>query len=46
MLNHIDSREAHHIAKKMAVWNIRLMMAKGLFWVGAAAALLLWAIKS
>lgn len=46
MLNHIDSHQVNAIAKKIAGWHIKLLMAKGLFWVSGAIALIVWAVKS
>ena len=47
MLNHVDSRrEVNYLAKKMAMWDIKIRMAKVLFWVSAGIAVVVWAIKS
>ncbi len=47
MLNHVvGAQERQALARKMVGWNLKLLMAKGLFWVSGAIALIVWAIKS
>ena len=46
MLEHIDSPEGREkVAKLMASWNIRVLMAKALFLASLGVAGLVWAIK-
>jgi len=46
MLNHLGGVDANKLARILTVWNIRLLMAKGLFWVSASVGVLVWAIKT
>ena len=46
MLEYIDSPEGREkVAKLMASWNIRVLMAKALFFATLGIAGLVWAIK-
>lgn len=47
MLNHVVGQaERDRLAKKMVGLHLKILMAKGLFWVSAALGVIVWAIKS
>lgn len=44
VLEHLEHKERVMLAAKMASWNIRVMMAKALFFATLGIAGLVWAI--
>lgn len=47
ILNHVVSgTNRDKLARKMVGLHLKILMAKGLFWVSAALSVIVWAIRS